>query len=742
MVTLRGAPGGTGSGRPNLYVDGVLQRDDQQWLFERPDGQRPAHHWDLPVEEIQSVRVVLGAAGGQWLALGAHRRAVLVTTRRARAGDWSSRLRVQGNATAAGATPQAVTTRTGSYNGGVTNICTIFIEATGRCTPTSSARLVPYAGANPFESATGGRAAFTAAGGLLGGAARVGVVGDASTGALGERVQRIDAATSLQREFGARTSIDVDLRAARSELPYYGSQLIQRIGGEARIGADSGLGVTPLPVSMLIDIARQDHVVDRLQGRVGANLRVGARDSLYVSVRREQLSRTIEHDVAGRFALDHATTSASLGYRASRKLSASTRLGLRAEATQHRSDATETQSGGELALKSELTAYNVGVGLEQLGRRSLDAGVRVEEWGPGADIRSDDSPLAFASARWRISDEPWMPGVPLLPRVTLGFAYGESSDLQAQEDASFEAINGNVLGISTERALEREWSFEASSASGSVALVGRIFGRRLSGSYLLTPISVSSGFAQLLWPGAGLKTSGGELALRLQRALPSGAAASASLWLASSESHFTNSPPDGASTTDWSWMDFGFGPGERYGAVRELRLPFADTSGDGVLQPGELGVATYGRSWSSMPTHTAGATLAVQRLRGWDLGMTLDAKFGHRRFDAETIARCSRRLCDEVYDPSLPLARQAEILSFRAVPHDAAFLRVRELWLRRELGGAIRVSVIGRQLLTLTRYPGRDPEVTAFLQPGIAIGDEFQQPLRPSLELRLDIGGF
>lgn len=84
-ITARGATGLFGPGRPLLYVDGVLQREDRHLIGQFIDRQRPSHAWSSPTDEIESVDVVLGPAGGSLLSFGAARGAVMVRTRRPKA---------------------------------------------------------------------------------------------------------------------------------------------------------------------------------------------------------------------------------------------------------------------------------------------------------------------------------------------------------------------------------------------------------------------------------------------------------------------------------------------------------------------------------------------------------------------------------------------------------------------------------------------------------------------------------
>ena len=90
-ITARGSSSRYGPGRPLLYVDGVLMREDphQLGLGEALDRQVPAPAWSLPTSEIAEVEVVLGPAAGTLLAFGAPRGAVMVRTRRG-GGGWRS----------------------------------------------------------------------------------------------------------------------------------------------------------------------------------------------------------------------------------------------------------------------------------------------------------------------------------------------------------------------------------------------------------------------------------------------------------------------------------------------------------------------------------------------------------------------------------------------------------------------------------------------------------------------------
>jgi len=189
-ITARGSASRFGPGRPALYVDGVLMREDphQLGLGEALDRQVPAPAWSLPTSEIAEVEIVLGPAAGTFLAFGAPRGAVMVRTRRG-GGAWRSAGSVEAVAQSAPAPFSSRLLNRGLViGGGATDFCPLTDQATGYCVQTSSYTARPFGGATPFRSAAAMRADVSATGDTPLGALRVGAAFDQAPAVLARRL--------------------------------------------------------------------------------------------------------------------------------------------------------------------------------------------------------------------------------------------------------------------------------------------------------------------------------------------------------------------------------------------------------------------------------------------------------------------------------------------------------------------------------------------------------------------------
>jgi TonB-dependent SusC/RagA subfamily outer membrane receptor len=169
----------------------------------------------------------------------------------------------------------------------------------------------------------------------------------------------------------------------------------------------------------------------------------------------------------------------------------------------------------------------------------------------------------------------------------------------------------------------------------------------------------------------------------------------------------------------------GFAPGYPAGGLWSRRIVgFDDANGDGIIVPSEVTV-TPDFEWvgSAYPTQGAALTSDLTLRSGVRLGITLDYQAGHMAFKRAQWSACASEQCRASVDPAAPLDEQAVAVAASVAPaaffEDADFMKLRELWVSvgvpRALATAVgarsaTLALVGRNLLTVTRYTGIDPE--------------------------------
>lgn len=742
-VSIRGAVGGTGSGRPELIVDGVLMRDDEYWLSARPDGgHRLAHHWNLPTAEIERVEVVLGASGGIALDNGAPKGAVLVTTSRPRADAWAGRFRVNTISPGAGSAIPAMTTRTGNLTaGGTTNYCTLALEADGSCTPTGTRTQAPFANGAPFERGFGVQIASSGSGRALGGFSRLGVVLERNDGQLGGTQLRADVAAAYDREITPRLRLESVARVQTLDFDFLEYADYRTRAAIARYPDDAGY--QPLPTLGDVQLDATAEVAFRALARVGLALRLADQDQLALSLAHERLDRSVDRTPLAYYGsdADRGTSTIVATYRRIRGAESGLRRELRAGATAR--ELTHEESNGPTSTSLTMSSGNAYLSyrLAHAARRSVELGVRRDWIEGGEDLNAFSEPLKFAAARWRISAEPLLAPFAQFGEFTLRGAYGESTDQQSLIDAILVA---NVMP-SAERVQERDAGLEFTSPGKSWRASARWFGRDVRGGHVRRALAATSGFAETLDPNVPTRSFGSELSVEWRKALGASTTMDLSGWVGRSKSRFGATPLlasfgiDGPGGTLVSSVY----AGAPYGNLVEPILTIVDANDDGVITNAEVTLAGSRLRYSA-PTNFLGASLRLRGAGGWSAGGTLDGKGGHYRASRTDFLRCIRSLCEEKNEPGSSLAEQARAAVGAWAIRDASFVRVRELWIRREFdtsgSSSFAVSLIAQNLLTFSRYPDDDPEATVLYSPGVLMGENGQQPIAPSVSLRVDWG--
>lgn len=759
QVSSRAAVGFSGSGRPALILDGVLTRDDFLYVGSSPDGQALADHWNLPVEEIAGVEVLLGASAGMATEQGASRGAVLVTTHRPQASAWNARAFADVRSVGAGAAIRTNSTRTGTLSGGgSTYYCTLQAEVAGDCTPTGTWTREPFPDGSPFASTERVRGGLSASGALpLGLAARVAAIRESDPGALGAPVARTDFAAAFSLPRRGRWQSDLDLRVQHVAGDFLGYSALRRDATYGPFDADSSLDER----STFSDLQAQAPAWTSRRTSLGSRTAFALSTQTSIGLRAgvEALDRGYETDVRGEHGFFGPGRSRDVweserdawtvaldaqDRRAIGRFELQTTIALlRSESRQSDSLGwTFTPDAGTPLYSIERSSYRLEGHTQRVALRVVDrSGLSI-----GAGLRREgrlgDPSLAVlphVDVRWG-----WSPSAtPLLSRFDLWTAYGESIDLQSLGDA-FARNLGALPGVrpgDIERT--REWELGADlQMFGDAAIVSvRTFRRNVENAIIYQP-SFTFPDPYRLVMGAAIEGSGAELALQLQRRLGARAQLTSRLWLASARSVYGGAfaPSFLSPVTDLLRVSMEVAPGRAVGEIVALRREYADTNGNGVVESAELGDWRIADRGSLVPTRTMGAMFRLG-LGRVSIGTTLEGKFGHVRPQTDG-GLCSARSCDGLYDPATTLDAQAAALSRYATLIDASFVRMRELWIRWRLAdgrfGTASMSLVGQNLLTLAASGGEDPETGRPYAAGIAAGF-YQQPIAPSLGLRIDI---
>ena len=188
---------------------------------------------------------------------------------------------------------------------------------------------------------------------------------------------------------------------------------------------------------------------------------------------------------------------------------------------------------------------------------------------------------------------------------------------------------------------------------------------------------------------------------------------------------------------------------------------YADRDGDGVISsagcPGPECEVTLGDRLvylgSPFPIHEISIGTRTTLRRVLTVAALLDYRGGLRLYNQTHARRCALGSRREVNDPRTPLAEQAKAAALplgsgAGYVEDASFLKLRELsatlhapapWAGSVGATALSLTLAGRNLATLTRYSGADPEVNAGGQVPLGTADYATQPPVRSLVLRLEV---
>jgi len=781
-VNARGSAGALGSGRPLLYVDGVLQREDAHQLGPDLDRVRPSHGWSLPLDEIEDIEVHLGPTSGAMLAFGASRGAVMVRTR----GGTATRQVVGSIDVLAMAPPGTLPTRvttSGTTLTGTTDYCPLTDQATGFCAPGPQRRFAPFGGAQPFQTGVSTRATMRASGPGVGPLAtyRAAATLDEGAGNVRESgFQRLDLALRAESHAIAGVRFNADARFARTDGKYTPASEngLYQTGLLGYSKTDSTLALTQRVADSVLARSRP-YTVDRLTLGLGARAALPfglalrtqlAHDrTIRTSALEERLYRLGDDSLVARRNtrndLRQGGTSASAAIRGGRTFTSWLRVESEVGAQLENLDINESAeritvtSGGETVTTGRLipdvrTRSTYGALRASLGAgRSVGGGLRKESTEFGRLSLGRD-PLASLDAGWTVSSERFFPQTPWLETLHLRAGYGESNDLQPTlELARFgplTAVSPQALPPTFERTTERTFGADLSWLDGALTVSGTGYGRYVrDGVLVIAAPDGADAFGGNSW-----STVGEEWTVQLRDRTWLGARWGLRASFSRTRTEITSMREGPQSRALSIAARSRYRTGVPFGAVFTSGYTFTDTNTDGIIDVREIVIDT-GATFRGMtqPREIYGLSVDARWAKGWSAGATVDAKVGQIKIDQTQALTCIWLVCPDLYDRNASLPRQARAVVLGYGPNqtgptfDADFIRLRELWVRYDVPSrfvpnalqSARVTLAAQHLATWTRYPGGDPETGSFSTPTVQRGDIYSPPLTRAFSVRLDL---
>lgn len=395
-----------------------------------------------------------------------------------------------------------------------------------------------------------------------------------------------------------------------------------------------------------------------------------------------------------------------------------------------------------------------------------------------AGLRADDN-SAFGhdfdvikypklSVSYFISDERFFPKVSFLSALRLRGAYGQSgrqpgatdgltfvTPVSAAVDGSSQSAitigNIGLSGLKPERSKELELGFDASLVRDRLGVEFTYYNKMTDDVLLARVLPPSSGGPTTRIENLGsVRNYGAELALsgqfpisgsRLEFRL-TGSLLKNNLRTLGNDDEGNPIPP----------ILFGsqrHQPNYPLGSFWDRPYTFQDTNGDGIIALSELTVGdTAVFVGSVLPTREAALRTAFTTFRGKvRLGFQFDYRGGNWLFNNTEAFRCTAtgNNCRALHDPDAPLADQAAAVARRfhssqttfGYIEKADFLKLREVSLTYTLPFSVarlvrasnaRLTVAGRNLMTVSGYSGVDPEVQSAGQNNFTTQDFLTQP--------------
>jgi hypothetical protein len=765
VIHARGSAGAYGALTPALYVDGLLVPDVQGIIDEPIPNHAPSFGWEMPVEEIAQVEVLLGVAGTAMLDYATPRGAILVTTLRP-TGDVPTRFFLE--QVSLGDVEQFADnhgTVSPTYPGDPQG-CTLSRQALAMCTATTTEQWNPLRELGIYENSTGLRMGISDGGTMLGGNYRLSghAVGAPSVldGITGP--SRLGGNAAWNGRVPQNVDLNVDLGYARSvaELAAWEFYPFMGIFGESHDDPTfRGFLLPPTAIAA----ERLENRVERFYGNVRAERVMPFGIRLSGRLGLERSSRTLGHTNLSvyppqevRRPRSGSGVTLALRADASHRVVGDVRGNTTVQLFQNRQWSHEESGGSSFTIAGKVSTVLAREELSWGAHRTLGFSLRGESYN-GADAVDWSGPLPGVDVSWVISDEPFFPDSRLASRVRLRAAVGN-----AVEWPSYEPLFDNTpcpsfgcFGpqLTFERTREAELGVDATLLREKVTVTISSWNRRVSDSWMLVPVPAVAGFSSRIANVGTLTRSGTDVGLRFAPLTIGGAA----LRLGASMSFPSGAEYRGQFLPTYEAVHPGTGDvfwrresASGYGDLWSLTHTFNDDDSNGIIDSTEVTPGAMARIASSLPTRVFGVQ-AHLTLRGVEIGAALDGQGGHSKYNLTEAWRCKAQICRALHDPDASLADQARavaIADYHAADgfiEDASFVRLRELWVRvpmpwmaRNATRAPALVLSARNALSWTQYGGVDPEAGVFQSPGRNAGEWWAQPLLPSYSARIEIG--
>jgi TonB-dependent SusC/RagA subfamily outer membrane receptor len=775
-VRLRGASSFLAAREPILVVDGVRVDGTQDSPGLALGGQQPSRLDEIAIDQVARVEVLRGPAAAALYGTDAAGGVIRITTLAPARGKPTWTAFAEGGGSADGATyPANYSTGSGITDAGT---CRRADAALGTCTPGPLLRWSPLEDASPFRTAA--RSALGAS--LSGGAHRLGMLGAGS--AIHEQGVLAPNATTryagrLNVDVSVARTVGVALRTAyvdsHTNFPY----------GDGRLAGALIAGLSGNAVDDPVDrgyrterlfVSRDSPTDDRVRrwiGSVAASWqpahwlmarataggerlrRDDARTTSIISPFGSPTATTIFQGSTGRDTRGTFAGTATAAFRLAPSLATETTIGVeRLTSSSHATDSVGNPPVRDLLdvrSRARVTGVSATERLAWHDRRYLGIGVRRDVWSltPFATRT-----FVSADAAWVIGDEPFFPHSPSVSRLRLRAAYGRSADFR-----TYPLLPVTSTPPYPEAPVARELPGETVSELeiGADALlfqhvwVDATWYRQHSPDALMPGCCFGfPGGWTGAWRTTGLDAGVTASLVRSPRAAWT-ARLDASLLASRVEALGMGRSSQSVGPALLPLVRFRNAVRHPIGGVWGNPIRVRDANGDGVVTPAEVSVADAAAYLgSSTPTREIGlaSTLTLRRVT---FNVLVDYRGGFVQVNATEDARCEFRICRAQYDPGASLGDQARAVavdrSGAGFVEDARFVKLREIgltwrllpgWAGRHGAARFDLTVTGRNLVTLTRYSGLDPEVNYGGQASLGTTDWYTLPLPRTLIVRLD----
>lgn len=757
---------------PVIVVDGV-RVSGRQAVSAIGSSVQPSEVDELLPEDIARIEVLRGPSAAASYGPGAADGVIVITTKsgapgpltghaRATAGlafvpdRWPSNYHMNGVSPATG---QSLPW------------CPVYAIAEGSCKPTTLDRFNPLEQASPFHAERTAGAHLSASGGRGGSAAYIGGIAEGTGGVLsGDDLHRLGARGHVAQRLPARLSIDASGALLRdvASIPNLAATVGAGLFGGAQNDTAHGYAHRNGPV-----VPPGDQHADRVTGSLGLRWqpvawldaaavtghdRVNEREGLslpYLAFTQTGYD-TVYGARRGRRHDDVRTLGASVAAHYRVRGTITMRTSLAWDRYTYSSYSRDSLGYGSsytiLTGNHGLRTSGLTVAQQLVWRDRLTLDGTVWRGGPasfGGTHRTELYPSA--SAAWSFGHVGPASG------FRLRAAYGEAASLDPDFPVAAYVVDfGTATPASSHAERTRESEAGADVAFGS-RVDASVTAFRAESRHLL--ILFSGQFGPAPQPVGAMRNTGVELlaharlvdreAVRWTIAATLATLRNRVLAIGNAQRIAYVRGPFNESST--------YAPGYPIASWWMWPYTYADANGDHMIDTSEVHFAKAPTFENAMsPAVESSVRSALELPRGLSLGLTLDYRGGYRLYDANEMGRCLflGANCRGDQDPSAPLAEQAAAVAVQknqmaaAFLENASFLRLRELsigWtlparLARVTGKATRISLVGLDLATFTRYKGVDPEISGASPLQLPRYDFEKLPILPTVLLRVEVG--